>query len=500
MKKLLLILSMLALCLAPHGFAQEAEHERAMAAFKEGRLDDALAHVDEAIATHPDWWFPVVLKGTVHFRKGDYQEAIKALNDALTLEIPSNEIPKAKYYIAKSYLQLKEYPKAIHAFDEIIPQAPKSRLFDLYMNRGQSEMQIAKAADESNDKSKASSYYSKSIVSFSEALKNPAPKKNLEVEAAFQKAYAQYQIGNFQGSRQSLEKSIDAFKDVIERDPKEVRAHKFIINLSFRIAQDASDAQKPAKYDETVGYINRYLSVSPKDTDMIYKKGQALQGAKKYKEAIDIFKQVANARPKDGENWFSLGSCQMAAKRYEPAIGSFQKAMSNGQADNPSVYSFIAYCYQEQKNNCTAHDIPLYQNAVSILEKGTKAVSGAAKSALEQDLQRKRGNLSILRENEAADRANHKASIDNVNALVDVLAKNEQTLQRNQDMHIQQPTEDLAKAIEEGKNAIRSDRQRLEEELETIKKYITEARKCGAAKNFEYFNQMVSILKEHGKA
>ncbi len=478
-------------------FAQN-EHEKALELFKQRKYADALVMLEESIATHPDWWFPILLKGQCNMRLNKHADALANFNDALTLEVPSKEIPKVKYYIAKTYMAMKDYNKAIYAYTELLPLVPKSRHFEIYLNRGQCEMQIARST-ENRDRGKANSYYSKAVVSFSEALKFAADNKNLEIEAAFQKAYAQYKIGNLKGGIESLEDSIKAFADVIRRNPKEERAHKFKIDLAFQLAQKSSDAKKPEKFNEVVDYINEFLKYWPREPNMINKKGQALQGAKRYKEAIDIFNDALKLDPNDGLLYFSLGSCEMAAKQYKAALKTFQTAMAKGQTDNPSVYSYMAYCYQQQKTSCYNTDIPLYQQAVDILEKGVKATSGPGRSALQEDLKRKRDNLTILKDNLNTDEQNHLTAIENIRNLAKTLGKNRSTLGKNREMYIQQPTEELKAAISAGETAIKADEATMSKELQTLSGYINDAKKCGGGNTFKHYAEMVKVLNENMK-
>ena len=246
------------------GLAQD-EHKKAAQLMKQGNFKDALVLLEEAITAYPDWYYPILLKGQCNLKLGNYKDALASYNDVLTLELDSKEVPKVKYYIAQCYMKLKDYPKAIHAYTELAPIAPQSKKFDVFMNRGQAEMQIAKKAEEKNDRKKANSYYSKAVVSFSESLKYPAGRKDMSIEALFQKAYSQYKIGNFKGGINSLETSIQAFKDVIAENPKEKRAHTFLINLAFQIVDKVPKNRKDSKYSDVVTYIERYLTHWPGD-------------------------------------------------------------------------------------------------------------------------------------------------------------------------------------------------------------------------------------------
>ena len=494
MKNRAFIISILFGLMIQNGLAQD-EHKKAYQLFKQGKYQDAITFANEAIASYPDWWFPVFIKGECSLKLKDYKGALDSFNDALTLEPDSKEIPKIRYSIANTYMAMEDYAKASHAYTQLVPLVPASKHFDVYFNRGQCEMQLAKNAEDSG-KADANSNYSKAVVSFTEALKQKTNNNSAQLEASFQKAYAQYKIGNFKGGIGSLEKSIQAFADVIAENPKEKRAHKFIINLAFEVVEESKDTQKQAQYLKTVDYINRYLSHWPDDSSVIFQKGQALQGAKKYAEAIDVFQSLAQKNPKDGAIYFSLGSCQMANKQYPLAIGSFQKAMSYGEEKNPNVYTYSAFCYQQQKTGCDQRDIPLYENAIKILEKGGKVVSGQGKVALNRDLSQKRDNLEILRSNMATDSQNHLTAIENIQELTNSLNANKTTLAKNQDQYIAQPTEELKKAVEEGKAAIRQDEKSLAEQYKQIEEYVQNAKRCGGGATYPYYEKMVQLIRQ----
>lgn len=496
MKYLKAVVVAICLCGTALVTAQD-EYKRAAQLYKEGKFQDAIVVAEEAVASHPNWYYPIMLKGQCNFKLKKYQDAIRNFNDSLTLVVPNEYIPVIKYYIASSYMGLKDYPKAINAWDDLLPIAPDKQHFDCYLNRGQAEIQIAKAAEASGDNEKANSYYSKSIISFSKALENKIGKAEAEIEAAFQKAFAQYKIGNVSGGVKSLEDSIKAFEQVLELEPKEERAHSFLITLAFNIVEKTPDSRKAEKYEQAVQYIDRYLKHWPNNVDMLTKKGLALQGAKRFRDAVETFKLVTKLQPKNGEVWFSLGSCEMAAKNYQNAIGHFEKALSLGEKDNPALYTYYAYCYQEQMNRCAPHDIPLYEKAVGVLEKGIAALSGQAKAVLQRELEQKKTNLQILRDNMVTDKQNHANTIENITSLAQVISKNEDVLSKNQERYISQPTEELQAAIDEGKAAILRDREKLNQEIEQARRYVEEARRCGGQAASPHFDELVELIKQH---
>lgn len=487
----LLVLTLFTLGAMTSGLSQD-EYLKAAERMKRGQFEDALVLLEESIASHPDWWYPIFLKGRCKQKLGKYEEALGSFNDALTMEVPSNNIPEVKYFIAQTYMAMKDYLKAAKGFSDLVAMVPANRHFDLYFNRGQCEMEIAK---KSNSSSESRSYYSKSIVSFSEALKSPTERKDLLIEAAFQKAYCQYKIGNYEGGISSLEKSIEAFQDVIRRDTKEQRAHTFIINLQFEIIDKSPENRKQEEYLKAVKYIDNYLKNWPKDYDMLTKKGQAYQGAKEYKTAVDIFEEISRVKGKDPKTWLSLGSCQMAAGQYKDALASFDKTLALGLKDDPRVYSYASNCYIKQKNDCDPTNIPLQKQALGVLERGVKELSGRPRDAIQKEASSTKQNLEILESNYAADQVNHQTVIENVTKLLNTISANTATLERNQELYIGQPTQELKKAIDETKERLLADRASLDKEYQTMTGYVNEAKKCGGASAYPDFNKMSELLK-----
>ncbi len=493
MRKIMPLLVLLCF-LMPSALGQD-EWKRAHSEYKAGRYNEALVLLEEAIASHPDWWFSIFLRGKCQFALGNYREALTSYNDAMTLEIPTEQIPVVKYDLARTQMAGKDYSSAIKTFTELVPLVPGARKFDLYYNRGQCELQIAKAAEESGAKEKQMSYYSKAIVSFSESEKYTAPDPRLGIEAVFQKAYSQFKIGNKSGTRTSLENCIQGFEQVLKKDQRHEDAHRFLIEVSFQLTDLASERDKIAAYDRTVGFIDRFLSIWPKNAKMVNRKGQALQGAKRYTEAVTVFKQYVQMQPNDGMGYFSLGSCQMAAKDYDAAIESYNKAIAKGANQNQNVYVFAAYSFTQQKNDCYRHDIPLYQKAVDILNKGIRSNPG--NSAIKRDLDAKKGNLQILLDNQRTEDENRKRALENIGNLRNTIAVNEERLARNTEMHISQPTAELETAIQEGRTVIKESRLELERELKELQQLFDDAKRCGGAAATDLYPQMAQALKSN---
>ena len=474
--------------------AQANEFKKAHELFKAGKYKDSLVFLDEVIAAHPDWFHGVYLKGRCQFHLKQYKQAITTFNDALTMEVESNQIPGVKYYIARSYMSMKDYPKAIEMYDAVLVNAPASRKFEILLNKGQSEMEQARKLEKSN-KAKAKDYWSKSLKSFGEALKNPARSNDRKVTVSFRKAYSNFKVAELENNTNKLASTRNLIKDVFKLDPANKQAHDLMNSVDFRLIDRAKGDAKVARYKEAIPNLDNYLKHYPDNLQILDKKGKAYQGSKQFEKAIGVFNQLVAKRP-DGDSYFSLGSCQMAAKQFTKSIKSFDTAFAKGKKDDASLYIFTAYSYAQQKKGCYNSDIPLYKKAVENLEKGRKLVKGAGLAQLNKDLDAKKTNLETLQNNLQTDNTNHKATIDNINALKQTIAENMKTLAKNKDLLIQQPTDELRAAIKDGETRITEDRSSLEAEYKTLSGLIREAGKCGGAGTFKHYNEMKAAVAQ----
>ncbi len=468
------------------------DYQKGKELFTQKRYAEAIVFFEETINTTPDWYPAVYMKARCNYHLAKYKDAVRDFNDALTLEVPSENIPALQYYIAKSYMGMKDYQKAIPAFTALITKAPQARHFDLYLNRGECEMLTA-MAEEKNNPEQAKTYLNQGIASYKKALESPTRNTKLKVKAAYKIAFAQYKLGTQTGSASLLMESQKSCEKTIDLDPAEKKAHELLISLDFRILDGLSDKAKTPRYKEAVTHINRYLEKWPNDMEMLDKKGKALQGAKDFKGAIQVFNRLVEAQPKSGGAWFSLGSCQMASKQYPTALKSFDKAMSLGEK-NPSIYSFSAFCHVQQKTKCDSDDIPRYERAVKILEKGQKELSGQAGAALAKDLEQKRLTLNTLRENLATDNGNHATTIANIEKLMATLDANKVKLRKNQELYLEQPTAELREAIDKSKEAIQQDTASLEKEFSTLNRYVKSAGACGGGKAYPNYARMQALI------
>jgi tetratricopeptide (TPR) repeat protein len=481
------------LLLSPNTFAQE-DYQVAFDLFKKGKYNEAVPYLESAMDTHPDWYFPTMLMGRVQMRLGNEARAIGLFEDALTLEVPSKDIPSVKFLIAKTYMKREEYLKAIKTFDDLTELAPQARKFDVYFNRGVAQMQEGERVV-SKSKDRARDFFDMAIQSFDAAVKLPPTKPELLEKAWIQRAMGFYNINELKPDDQHIDWAIQSFEDVLKVKANQEQAHRFIVNLHLqKVSPKTGDARERA-FAEMEPKLQRFLKYWPDDAKMAKRLAQSQMGTKQYDKAAKSFRRAIQLDPNDGSLYLELGASLMATNNYKAALAEFEKAKKKGAADRPELYTYVAHSYNKQKNGCYSRDLPLTEKALANLKEGMEAL-GAQASVLQPNYQRTSANLDTLRTNLKNDNDNHAIALENIDKLKAAIATNAAKLERNRDLHIQQPTAELAAAIEEGTTILTEDRKRLEEELKTVRTYLQAAKKCGDSNVFANTAAMRTVLED----
>ncbi len=99
---------------------------RALAAIEEGKLQQALAYVDSAIAIKPNYSQFYVLKGQIYEFLNEPDSMLAAFEKALALK---SYYPELWPRVARTYLQLENYQKAVFYLEKSIEAYPDSLQF-----------------------------------------------------------------------------------------------------------------------------------------------------------------------------------------------------------------------------------------------------------------------------------------------------------------------------------------------------------------------------------
>jgi tetratricopeptide (TPR) repeat protein len=125
---------------------------RALAWNEQGKLDNELSDLSEALRLRPEWAYGFVRRGNVQCRKKDYEKAIRDYSEAIRLDPRDADalILRGLVYAEET----KAYDKAINDFSAVIRFDPKNAKAVNYRGR---------AYDSKNDFDKAVRDYSEAI-------------------------------------------------------------------------------------------------------------------------------------------------------------------------------------------------------------------------------------------------------------------------------------------------------------------------------------------------
>ena len=203
MKKLLF--ACLAACVCTGLFA-DGDYDKAIEHFKKREYDRALPFLEETVTAYPDWYPAVYFKGRCNYHLEKYKSALVDFNDALTMEVPSEQVPNIKYYIARTYMGMEDYPKALAMLDELSKIAPPAKQYDIFSNRAQCQLKMARS-QEKRSPDKAAQWFAKSVTSFDKAFKSKTKDPRQKTDAGFQKAWAQFRAATLTNDLGGLKKS-----------------------------------------------------------------------------------------------------------------------------------------------------------------------------------------------------------------------------------------------------------------------------------------------------
>ncbi|MEC7864929.1 MAG: tetratricopeptide repeat-containing glycosyltransferase family protein [Pseudomonadota bacterium] len=102
------------------------------------------------------------------------------------------------------------------------------------------------------------------------------------------------------------------------------------------------------KYDESISYINKSLSVNPEDIGTLISLGCALSSKKDYKESILVFKKVVSLKDDISQVHFYLGESYRQIQKFEDSLDSFKKCLSL-TPDHIGCQLMIGIIYEELK-------------------------------------------------------------------------------------------------------------------------------------------------------
>ncbi|MDJ0842332.1 MAG: tetratricopeptide repeat protein [Acidobacteriota bacterium] len=464
---------------------------KAKSLYEQGKFAQAVPLFEESIRARPGWFAPYMMQGQCHIKMAQFDKALVQLQEALTLDAPDNYRGGIRYYIGQAYMGLKQWKNAAQVFTDLKPGAPSKHKPGLLINIASCHMALGKS-NLNKDKQRAVDHFRKSVTYFDAALElNPANRKAAR-ESAFQRGWAAFQVSLLEDEPALLEESVRALETYLARDPEARHVYKILIDMDFQMVKKKYKVDQ--NYRKALEHLDGFLANWPDDARMQHFKGQAHQGLKQFDLAIPAYERAIALKPEESKYHLSLGKGLIEAKRYPAAFKAMKKARDLGLEGNADVYTYTAYSLTQQKTGCFVQDIPLIEQALTVLKSAKGKVSGPGAEDIEKNLAVQVNNLNVLKENIATEDANHQATLENIRKLSRNISGNSTKLQRDTEKALTTNTPELQENIKNLRTLIRADKKDLKKEYDQIEGYLREAGRCGGAEVFKRIPELKAVL------
>ena len=265
-------------------------YNKGIALGKLERYVEAIASYDQVIAIKPDKYEPFYNKGTALNKLRLYKEAIVAFDQSLALN-PDDQIASCLFLIKGSVLRiLGRDEEAITAFDQSLAVEPDDPR--VFFNKGVALRDLRR--------------YEEAISAFDQAIAI-----NLEYhEAFFIKGAVLFQLGRD-------EEAITAFDQALAIKPEYPEAF-FIKGMALRFVE---------RYVEAIAAFDQALAIKPDDQDALNNKGNALGNLGRYEEAIAAYDRALAIKPDYHNAFYNKACCYGLQKDVVKAVEFLQQAI-----------------------------------------------------------------------------------------------------------------------------------------------------------------------------
>jgi predicted Zn-dependent protease len=160
-------------------------------------------------------------------------------------------------------------------------------------------------------------------------------------------------------SRQMWKEAIEAYRNILAREPK-------VPNIHYRIASILLDTSPSAEAAaEAKKELEAELSINPNSAVAVFALGEIARRAGAWEEAIRQFSRAAQMDAGFLEAYFSLGISLMASGKYADAIAPLERYAKGVPAD-PAGHYQLAMAYSRTGNKAAAdRELKLQQDALA---------------------------------------------------------------------------------------------------------------------------------------
>ena len=268
----------------------------------QGKFDEAIKHLKEAVRLNPEWETAHYNLGYAIIKKGDTEEGMKYYRKAIEL---NPKYTSAYINLGISYDSLGDYKQAIQNFNKAKELMPGKD--SIYLCLGNSYSSLG-SLDE------AISFYHKTLSL------NP---NNID---------ARFNLASTLLKKKNIKEAIDQFNELLRLQPDHEMTHNFLGNIY------ASQGD----WTRSLDHYKRVLRINPKNTETMNNAGVVLARMGKWDEAIDHYQRAVQFFPNLPKFHSNLGDVLLKKGKVKEAVEAFYKELEISPKD-PWVANRLAW-------------------------------------------------------------------------------------------------------------------------------------------------------------
>lgn len=273
-----------------HEVVAEALERLGNLAAREGRLDEALALVDQAIAVMPPRAQAHVSRSAILFRRREFDKAIEAAHAALRLE-PRHR--QATHLLGKLYFVTGRLDEALPHLQEALARDPS---FDLAYALAISYVRLKRLTE-------AQRLFRQLVTALGES------------------ARLSLLIGRVYREAALYEHAIEEFKRALALNPRQPRAH-FLIGVTQLLQGGGS------RFADARAHFEAEIAITPDDYASHFFLGFIHLSERRWEEAEEFLKKAQALQPENPDPPLYLGQLYFQTGRYEQAVTALKKAVA----------------------------------------------------------------------------------------------------------------------------------------------------------------------------
>jgi len=331
---------------------------------RKGDFDNALEAINDGLSVRKNHVDLLVKRGELHFDLGQFDLAEKDLRSALE---QNPTYPLAQYYLGRIHVARKNYDKAAERFEKMLDDNinaregyfPLASVYTLQGNTDKAALNRAKSerAGDQPHLVRAAEHYRKGQVQAAINELELAREKNPD------KVDIHAHLVRFYGQMGNLEKSEFHFDIANKIDPNFSQLHD---NMGFAY-------QSAKRYAEAAKAYRKAAEVTPNDAGVHAELGFALSRLDQLEEATQHFTRSLELQPSNRDLRFIFGDTLLRMRRYADATEMLSSALTPVDHKTIAVNRILARAHALSGNHAAA--IESLEDAIALAkEYGTEAM------------------------------------------------------------------------------------------------------------------------------